>query len=343
MERKNLYEHLYRWYAIHHRELPWRETTDPYRIWLSEIILQQTRVTQGLEYYLRFTEAFPTVANLASADEDRVLRLWQGLGYYSRARNLHKAAKQIVASSSYPEKPFPDTYSDLVKLPGVGAYTAGAIAAFAFNLPHPALDGNVYRVLSRLFDCDIAFDTSAGKKHFHEIAEQLLDRTNPRLFDSAIMELGALHCIPQHPDCAQCPLHEECMAYANDTVELLPVRKARPKVSERELIYLFYITPMRETLIHQRPTGDIWAHLWELVPADSSTPSPTAYIPTIPRDARPIQFTHVLSHQRIKASFYTIPVEQLPDIDGCRRVTLNQLDDFGFSRLTLRFFEAVFQ
>lgn len=325
------YSKLYRWYDRNRRELPWRETTNPYFIWLSEIILQQTRVAQGMEYYLRFIETYPTVQALAMAEEDNVLRLWQGLGYYSRARNLHRAARMVAAQT---EKAFPSTYDELRALPGVGDYTAGAIAAFAYNLPHPALDGNVYRVLSRLTNCNIPFDTSAGKKHFHQVAEQLLDREEARLFNSAIMELGAIHCIPLRPDCDHCPLSEACEAYKHDTVEMLPVRKPRLKPREREISYLFYITPTRETLIHQRGTGDIWAKLWELVPSETV---PDANVSLLPRKS----YTHILSHQRIHATFRTVEVEELPIIPECKPVKIEDLDTYGFSKLTLRFLEEV--
>lgn len=328
------YSSLYRWYEFHHRELPWRETTNPYYIYLSEVILQQTRVQQGMEYYHRFVSTFPTVYALAHADEDQVLRLWQGLGYYSRARNLHKAAQMIVGDAATADEVlFPDTMEALKQLPGVGDYTAGAIAAFAYNLPYPALDGNVYRVLARYADCDIAFDTTGGKKHFHQLAEQLLDRENARLFDSAIMELGAIHCVPVHPDCVHCPLTESCQAYAHHTVELLPVRKPRIKPIDRDLHYLFYITPARETLIHRRGEGDIWAHLYELIPTDLL---PSSEYPLAQPSA---QYTHVLSHQKIHATFHIVAVDELPQVDGAIRVRLDELDDYGFSRLTIRFFD----
>ena len=179
MHNSLLYSHLYAWYEANRRVLPWRETSDPYAIWLSEIILQQTRVAQGMEYYMRFIARWPRVEDLAAADEAEVLREWQGLGYYSRARNLHKAAQMVVANGW---SPFPSRFEDIRSLPGIGDYTAGAIASFAYNQPYPAMDGNVYRVVARLLDIDEPFDTSAGKKHFHQAIDTLLDRANPRLF-----------------------------------------------------------------------------------------------------------------------------------------------------------------
>ena len=292
MNKELLYKELEEWYEMNHRILPWRETDDPYKIWISEIILQQTRVAQGMEYYMRLVERFPDIQSLADAEEDEVLLYWQGLGYYSRARNLHKAAQLMrnhelfklnndninnVATESTSSVAKEKTsellnseqiFSALKSMPGVGDYTAGAIASFAFDLPYPALDGNVYRVLARLFDCEIAFDTTEGKKHFRKLAEDLLDREHPRLFNSAIMELGALHCVPTAPDCSTCPLNTWCKALANNTVELLPVRKPRPKVRDRYLEYTIYITPEKTTLIHQRKGNDIWKHLWEFVCAE---------------------------------------------------------------------------
>ena len=279
MNKELLHSKLNDWYEMNHRILPWRETTDPYKIWISEIILQQTRVAQGMEYYHRLITRFPDIQSLADAQEDEVLLYWQGLGYYSRARNLHKAAQlmkdheifnQTIGDEAIRQKvKGEEIFFALRSMPGVGDYTAGAIASFAFNLPYPALDGNVYRVLSRLFDCEIAFDTTQGKKHFRQLAEDLLDREHPRLFNSAIMELGALHCVPTAPDCHTCPINTWCKALANNTVELLPVRKPRPKVRDRYLEYTIYITPERTTLIHQRKGNDIWKHLWEFVETTS--------------------------------------------------------------------------
>lgn len=328
MKSKLFYNQLYTWYEQNHRILPWRETQDAYRIWLSEIILQQTRVEQGLPYYMRFVERFPDIESLASASEDEVLRFWQGLGYYSRARHLHQAAQMVVAQQ---QMPFPTTFDDMQALPGIGEYTAGAISAFAFNLPYPALDGNVYRVLSRLFDCEIPFDTTAGKKHFRQLAYDLLDTTNARLFDSAIMEFGAIYCTPTSPECAQCPLQAFCEAYAHHTVELLPVRKPRPKIKDRYLNYSIYITH-GQTLIQQRQGNDIWKHLWEFPLEESDHLQARTNIPHI-------DFTHILSHQRLHARFFIYKVEQLPTLSGTKVVSINDLDDYAFSRLTLRALE----
>lgn len=336
MNHSLIHNKLSQWYEQHHRILPWRETEDPYRIWISEIILQQTRVAQGLEYYMRFVERFPDVRSLASASEDEVLRYWQGLGYYSRARNLHRAAQTIVQrQSTVFDTPVDisdqaSIFQELISLPGIGEYTAGAIASFAFNLPYPALDGNVYRVLARLYDCEIAFDTSAGKKHFHQLANQLLDPSNPRLFNSAIMEFGALHCTPTSPDCTHCPIQECCLAYAHHTVELLPVRKPRTALRDRYLNYTIYCTPDMRTLIQQRTEKDIWQHLYEFPLQETEALLPVA------AGVAQVDLKHILSHQRIHARFHIRKVEQLPQIPNTIAIPLSSLDDYALSRLTLR-------
>ena len=370
MNKKLLHDKLIDWYEQNHRILPWRETDDPYKIWISEIILQQTRVAQGMEYYLRLINRFPDVESLAEAEEDEVLLYWQGLGYYSRARNLHKAAQlmknheifklnnnninnlrgnQLSAALNGHSSELLSSeqiFAALRSMPGVGDYTAGAIASFAFNLPYPALDGNVYRVLSRLYDCEIAFDTTQGKKHFRQLAEDLLDRERPRLFNSAIMELGALHCVPTAPDCSTCPLNTWCKALANNTVELLPVRKPRPKVRDRYLEYTIYITPERTTLIHQRKGNDIWKHLWEfpLEEIDRCAVDRVAVDRTkgtVDRYAEVLELTHVLSHQKLHARFVIKNVPELPEIPDTLVVHLSDLDNYAFSRLTLNAIEKL--
>ena len=346
MNKELLHNKLIEWYEVNHRILPWRETDDPYKIWISEIILQQTRVAQGIEYYHRLITRFPDIQSLADAEEDEVLLYWQGLGYYSRARNLHKAAQlmknhaifhqamRLLGDKARGE----EIFAALRSMPGVGDYTAGAIASFAFNLPYPALDGNVYRVLSRLYDCEIAFDTTQGKKHFRQLAEELLDKERPRLFNSAIMELGALHCVPTAPDCSTCPLNTWCKALTNNTVELLPVRKPRPKVRDRYLEYTIYIARDKTTLIHQRKGNDIWKHLWEFVCAERTGEE------AIRRKAKGeniLELTHVLSHQRLHARFILKNVSELPEIPDTVVVSLSDLDNYAFSRLTLKAIEKL--
>ncbi len=331
-----LYSALYEWYAANKRVLPWRETQDPYCIWLSEIILQQTRVAQGLEYYMRFMDRFPTVQDLAAASEDEVLVYWQGLGYYSRARNLHKAAQMIgqKAKGERRKAVFPTTFEQLRQLPGVGDYTAGAIASFAYNLPYPAMDGNVYRVVARLSDTDEAFDTTQGKKHFHQLIEQLLDRENPRLFNSAIMEFGALYCTPTSPDCETCPLQHYCLAYAHHTVELLPVRKPRPKVRDRWFHYRIYIDHNGLTLIHQRQAKDIWQHLWEFVLEEYPDGDEAIALQTFP-------IRHILSHQRLHARMDVIKVTSLPSIPDTVAVDMRHLGDYAMPQMLVKVLEQL--
>ena len=378
MNQNLLHQKLIDWYEMNHRILPWRETEDPYKIWISEIILQQTRVAQGMEYYHRLITRFPDIQSLADAKEDEVLLYWQGLGYYSRARNLHKAAQMmknheifelnkdninnlrgnqlpaaLQGKTSEPSELLnsEQIFSALRSMPGVGDYTAGAIASFAFDLPYPALDGNVYRVLSRLYDCEIAFDTTQGKKHFRKLAEELLDRGRPRLFNSAIMELGALVCLPTKSMCDECPLRTWCKALANNTVELLPVRKPRVKVKDRYLQYTIYLTPERTTLIHQRKEKDIWQHLWEFVLEETLLPqSETSNSPqgvpypiggTPSHSEASCNLTHVLSHQKLHARFVIKNVSELPEIPDTLVVSLNDLDNYAFSRLTLRAIEEL--
>ncbi len=347
MSNSYIYSRLYAWYDSNRRVLPWRETDDAYAIWLSEIILQQTRVAQGMEYYMRFVSRWPNVEALAAADESEVLREWQGLGYYSRARNLHKAAQMIVerqkTASLKEESPilFPRTFEELRALPGVGDYTAGAIASFAYNMPYPAMDGNVYRVVARLFDIDEAFDTTSGKKLFHKQIEGLLDRENARLFNSAIMEFGALQCTPVLGDnCSVCPLQSVCMAYAHGTADLLPVRKPRLKLRDRWLEYHVYVcrevtgeglqvTGETYTLLRRRENPkDIWYHLYEF-PCEELTNEQ-------PQGKAVFACTHVLSHQRIHARFYVHKVKELPNLPGTFRVSWPALDDHALSSLTLR-------
>lgn len=302
--------------------------------------MQQTRVNQGLDYYVRFVHRFPNIHSLAQASEDEVLRYWQGLGYYSRARNMHRAAKQAVENGAdvfcrpYTLQP-DDIFQSLISLPGVGEYTAGAIASFAFNLPYPALDGNVYRVLARLYDCEIAFDTTQGKKHFRQLALQLFDRDNPRFFNSAIMEFGALHCTPISPDCTSCPIQSFCLAYAHHTVELLPIRKPRTQLRERFLNYTIYCTSDMRTLIYQRTSKDIWQHLYEFPLEESNQLLP------IPSHFPSIDLTHVLSHQRLHARFHIKKVSELPQIPNTITIPFASIDNYALSRLTLRALDAI--
>ena len=254
---------ILRWYAENGRDLPWRRTRDPYAVWLSEIILQQTRVAQGRAYWERFLERFPTVSDLAAAPEDEVLRLWQGLGYYSRARNLHAAAKQIVAQGG-----FPSTLEGIRALKGVGDYTAAAIGSIAFGLPAAVVDGNVYRVLARYFGIATPVGSSAAKKEFTSLAQRLLPVDSPAAFNQGMMDFGATQCTPANPACFTCPLQASCQAFRDGRVDLLPIKRAARKPLERHLAYV-YVRFDGQTALHRRGPGDIWQGLWEPLLVDT--------------------------------------------------------------------------
>ena len=283
------------WFQENGRDLPWRQTRDPYAIWLSEIILQQTQVKQGWEYWERFMRRWPNVEALAAATEDEVLREWQGLGYYSRARNLHYAARQIVEMGS-----FPNTIEGIKQLKGVGDYTAAAIGSIAFNLPAAVVDGNVYRVLSRYFGIDTPINTTEGKKLFAAMAQEMalpsLNREGAGvgLYNQAIMDFGAIQCTPQSPKCEACPLMESCAAFRTNRIQELPVKLKTLKIRERHLIYI-YIRYKGQTAIHRRGAGDIWQGLWEPLLTDE-----------LPCDAVLLRqnVRHVLTHRVLYADFY---------------------------------------
>jgi A/G-specific adenine glycosylase len=264
----NFSKSLIQWYLQNKRDLPWRNTIDPYFIWLSEIMLQQTRVAQGLPYFLRFTEAFPTVFDLAKADEEQVLKLWQGLGYYSRARNLHKTAQQVAFEY---KGEFPKSYAELLKLKGIGEYTAAAIASFAYNESVPVVDGNVYRVLSRYFEVETDIASSGAKKEFAQLAAELLPTGEANLFNQAIMEFGALQCVPKNPDCANCIFSDSCAALQKKKVAQLPVKSKKVKVKTRFFTYLVFEDEVRNTLIQKRTQKGIWHNLYEFPLLETET------------------------------------------------------------------------
>lgn len=319
MNKKEIRKALALWYERNKRILPWRDTKDPYAIWISEIILQQTRVAQGYDYYLRFMERFPNVQTLAEAQEDEILRLWQGLGYYSRARNLHAAAQQIMAKH---KGVFPDSPDDVRHLKGIGDYTTAAICSFAYNTPTAVVDGNVYRVLARLTACEIPIDTTVGKKHYAQLAQELLDQQNAALHNQAMMELGALQCVPGTPDCTQCPLSTWCECAEKDTASLLPIKEKKTKVRIRYFHYIRFI--VGDTFYLQKRTAkDIWQHLYEYPLIETEEPLDTASLLTHPfflnwtegnSNICIIQQTgirkHVLSHQHILAQLTEIRLDK---------------------------------
>ena len=319
---------LLKWFRENGRDLPWRQTHDPYAIWLSEIILQQTQVKQGWDYWERFMQRWPKVEDLAAATEDEVLREWQGLGYYSRARNLHYAAKQIVALGH-----FPDTLEEIRKLKGVGDYTAAAIGSIAFGLPAAVVDGNVYRVLARHFGIDTPINTTEGKKLFQSLAQSLLpvdkslaSHLSPLTseYNQAIMDFGAIQCTPQSPRCNVCPLMESCIAFREGRVGALPVKQKTLKVKERHLIYI-YVRCKGETAIHRRGPGDIWQGLWEPWLVDE-----------VPAGAVLLRqhVKHVLTHRILYADFYLWVVDERPVLpDDYMWIKESELDDYAKPRL----------
>ncbi len=302
------------WYLKNKRDLPWRNTKDAYLIWLSEIILQQTRVDQGTAYYLKFAEHFPTVKDLANADNDLVMKLWQGLGYYSRARNLHAAAKTI---QTLHKGTFPDSYEDILALKGVGDYTAAAVASFAFNKPHAVVDGNVFRVLSRIFGIATPIDSSAGKKEFYKRANELIDKKNPALHNQAIMEFGALQCKPVHPDCSVCPFNANCFAFTKNLVSVLPAKEKKTKVRNRYFNYIVF--HYKGTIaINKRIGKDIWTNLHDFPLIETSEALTEEQLLSSPEWKKMIgknkyvvksissSYKHILSHQKIYARFIEI-------------------------------------
>ena len=306
------------WYEENHRDLPWRHNPTPYQVWLSEIILQQTRVNQGWEYYLRFIEKWPTVSDLAQASEEEVLKMWQGLGYYSRARNLNKCARQVVEQHG---GQFPQDFEQLKQLQGVGNYTAAAIASIAFGLPHAVVDGNVYRVLARLFDIDTPININEGQKLFAQLADELLNRNQPGLHNQAMMEFGALHCTPKNPNCLLCPLQTQCLALANQTVLQRPVKLAKTKVTIRYFNYLV-IRINDSVYLHKRSDNDIWKNLYDFPCIESQKPMTVEEViasndfiqlienkPFTIIKISPI-LTHKLTHRTILAQFIEIKLEQ---------------------------------
>ena len=336
---------LLQWFRQNGRPLPWRETRDPYAIWLSEVILQQTRIQQGQAYWERFMARWPRVENLAEATEDEVLRMWQGLGYYSRARNLHLAARQVVEMGH-----FPDTLEEIRRLKGVGDYTAAAIGSIAFDIPAAVVDGNVYRVLSRHFGIDVPINTPEGKKIFTALAQELLPKPEASAFNQAMMDFGAIQCTPRQPRCQACPLAETCVALREGRVEDLPVKLRKLQVKTRHLIYI-YIRCQGQTAIHRRGSGDIWQGLWEplllevrgekqevrdgklevrSMLEDLGLLSPlTSDLSLLKKNVK-----HVLTHRILLADFYLLECNERPSLPN-DYIWINESDieDYGVPRL----------
>ena len=337
------------WYATNKRELPWRQTGDPYKIWLSEIILQQTRVVQGLPYYMRFVGNFPALSDLALASEDEVLKLWQGLGYYSRARNLHAAAKFIDKELN---GVFPSEYETILKLKGVGDYTAAAIASIAFHRPCAVVDGNVFRVLARYFGISEPFDTATGKKLFRDLANELVPADNPGTHNQAMMDFGALQCVPVNPDCLVCPLHTSCLAYNNKMVDRLPVKSKKIKVRSRYFNY-FVIFTNNSVFLRKREGDDIWKNLFEFPLAETKNRASAKKV--IEEDACSLLAnfsgteldqitewkTHLLSHQKIVYRFFVLRVEEEKKItSGLIKVGKKDIFNFAVPKLLEKFINS---
>lgn len=322
---------ILKWFNINGRELPWRETHDPYAIWVSEIILQQTRISQGTDYWFRFMRRFPCVEELARASEDEVLRLWQGLGYYSRARNMHAAARQIMEMGH-----FPNTLEELKLLRGVGDYTAAAIASFAFAIPVAAVDGNVYRVLSRYHGIDIPINTTDGKGVFTTLANELLPHKQPAEFNQAMMDFGATQCTPLAPKCETCVLAESCVARREGLVNKLPAKIKKLKVRERKLRYI-YIRCNHEIALHRRGKGDIWQGLWEpLLLEEGKLPQLG-----VPFSLRKGHVRHVLTHQVLYADIYLAETEHKPTLpEDYIWIKERDLDKYALPRLVEILIEA---
>lgn len=338
---------LLKWYELNKRELPWRNSRNPYKIWLSEIILQQTRVEQGTAYFHKFVRNYPTISHLAAASEDQVLKDWEGLGYYSRARNLHQSAKHIDDNLN---ATFPKNYNEIIKLKGVGAYTAAAISSFAFNEPKAVVDGNVYRFLSRLFGISTPIDTTEGKKEFQKLADDFLNYENPADHNQAIMEFGAMVCTPKNPDCESCPFKTECIAIQSDLISLLPIKSKKTKQRNRYFNYLV-ISDGEQLLLNRRGTDDIWTALYDFPMIESETSlkledllNKIEWINLFNDKELKIlsiseEYKHILSHQKIYAYFYLLKVDNINSFKkhNYLNIKLKEIDNFALPKLLVNY------
>ena len=353
MKKKLFRENLLNWFATNHRSLPWKGEKNPYLIWLSEIILQQTTVRQGLPYYERFVETYPTVKQLADAPQDEVMKLWEGLGYYSRAKNLHATAKHIAYNLN---TSFPNTYDDILKLKGVGFYTAAAIASFAFDLPHAVLDGNVYRVLSRFFGIETPIDSTQGKKIFTELANEVLDEKRPADFNQAMMDFGATHCMPSNPNCKNCIFNTQCFAFLHKKTGELPIKSK--KLIKRDRFFNYLIINQGESVfIKKRLEKDIWQNLYDfpLIETDRLVEN----LPSLDeiqnfrenteggslrflKKSQP--YKQVLTHQNIYAVFWEFEAYKnfLLKDDNILKVEKKNLSKFAFPKVVDIFFNKKF-
>ncbi len=323
---------LLHWYADNKRSLPWRGERDVYRVWVSEIILQQTRIQQGWDYYLRFIEAFPDVKALAEADEEQVLRVWQGLGYYSRARNMHAAAQSVMREHG---GMFPSTYGQVRQLKGIGDYTAAAICAFAYGLPYPAVDGNVLRIISRVFGIHDNIADNSTRKNISALCQKLIKDTDPSDFNQALMDFGSLQCTPKNPDCEHCPMQGECYAFKHQQVDTLPVNIKRIHIKNRYFHY-FVCIHQDEIIIEKRENDDIWKGLYQLPMSETKNNKKLNF-------KLLYQAKHQLTHQTLHAYFYDTPdASTLPEPAGQRlKIKVKDIDNYAFPKLIINFFNTL--
>jgi A/G-specific adenine glycosylase len=339
---------LMEWHTMENqRSLPWKEEKDPYKIWLSEIILQQTRAEQGLPYYLRFIEAYPRIEKLAKAKDEEVFRHWQGLGYYNRCKNMLATARYITKEL---KGKFPCTYDDIKELKGVGSYTAAAISSFAYNLPHAVVDGNVYRVLSRYFGIETAIDTTAGKKSFEALAGELLDKNSSATYNQAIMDIGATVCTPRSPDCGKCPLLIKCLGKKQNLIEYLPVKSKKLTVRNRYFHYILF-TVNDKIWIRKRTSKDIWENLYEPFLVEYHKKSGTKQLLSHPdymklrlNENKPqyvATYTQRLTHQNIETQFFVLRLEKTSQVSlqGGKWIQKNDIKNFGFPKMVISFLE----
>ncbi|MFT4568052.1 MAG: A/G-specific adenine glycosylase [Saprospiraceae bacterium] len=334
------------WHKAIDRPMPWKDTRDPYAIWLSEIILQQTRVAQGAKYFENILAKFPTVKELAEAEEDEVLSAWKGLGYYSRARNLQAAAKTIVNDYN---GVFPNTYSDILSLKGIGPYTASAIASFAFDLPHAVVDGNVYRVLSRYFGIEDPIDEPKGRDQLHILAQECLEKEHPGSYNQAIMDFGALQCKPQSPDCHICPMQDSCYAFQNEIVDVLPLKAKKIKIKSRHFNY-FLISDGEKTLLRKRPRGDVWQGLYEPPLIETSLSISKKQLAheaslffgkdlTSSNLNRAASRKQKLTHQHISVTFFNLDITI--EKAGYKWFLISDLPELAMPRIVDKYFEEI--
>lgn len=338
-------EELINWYKVNKRDLPWRKTTDPYIVWLSEIILQQTRVDQGMSYFHSFIENYPNVESLANAGESEILKLWQGLGYYSRARNLHFTAKTICKEYN---GVFPKDYKSILSLKGVGEYTAAAITSFSYNMPYPVIDGNVYRVLARIYGINNPIDSTKGKKEFKALAEKLIDKKQPADYNQAIMEFGALQCKPKSPNCADCIFRLECYAYNNNKIEELPYKEKKIKQKDRYFNYIVVLNNDK-TYIGKREGDDIWKGLFEFPLIETENNINDFSIiqnndiikkSTLLRKSR--VHKHILSHQKIFSTFWEVKVKNKSQLnDKYLEINFKEINKYAVPKLIENYINSI--